>query len=334
MPDALKVFAEIGGFAVTASRAELADRIARLADAGVAGVSLPDHLFYTVGGVTPGCDPMTVLGAIAGMDDRLELRTIVMNTAWIHPALLLRSFAQLAVLAGGERVTAGLGAGWSGDEFAAVGMAMPPFRERMDRLEEVLALARTLFDTGVASVEGRHVVTRGLPLAPVPAVPPRLLVGGGSDRVLRMAGRYADVIDLHGDPRHGRVVGASMAEEVRGDTRRRALTTVDELGERIALVREAASAAGRPPVEVSTQILFAVYGTPAQVRAEEERLCETWAKMPYRPLGRSPYLLTGGPAEMAEALAERRALYGLSQLSLTEGVDPVRFCREVLPLLG
>jgi alkanesulfonate monooxygenase SsuD/methylene tetrahydromethanopterin reductase-like flavin-dependent oxidoreductase (luciferase family) len=125
-----------------------------------------------------------------------------------------------------------------------------------------------------------------------------------------------------------------MAEEVEGDTRRRALTTVDELGERIALVREAAAAAGRPPVEVSTQILFAVYGTRAQVRAEEERLCQTWAKMPYRPLGRSPYLLTGDPAGMADALAERRELYGLTQLSLTERVDPVRFCREVLPLLG
>lgn len=330
----MKVFAEIGGFAVTASRAELADRIARLEDAGVTGVSLPDHLFYTVGGITPGCDPMTVLGAVAGLSDRLELRTMVMNAAWIHPALLLRPFAQLAVLAGGSRVTAGLGAGWSGDEFAAVGMAMPPFRERMDRLEEVLALARTLFDTGVASVEGRHVVARNLPLAPVPAVPPRLLVGGGSDRVLRMAGRYADVLDLHGDPRHGRVAGASMAEEVKGDTRRRALTTVDQLGERIELVRTAATDAGRPPVEISTQILFAVYGTRAQVRAEEEKLCETWAKMPHRPLDRSPYLLMGSPAEMADALAERHERYGLTQLSLTEGVDPVRFCREVLPLLA
>ena len=56
--------------------------------------------------------------------------------------------------------------------------------------------------------------------------------------------------------------------------------------------------------------------------------------MPYRPLGRSPYLLTGDPAGMADALAERRELYGLTQLSLTERVDPVRFCREVLPLLA
>jgi len=34
-------------------------------------------------------------------------------------------------------------------------------------------------------------VARDLPLSPVPEHPPALLVGGGSDRVLRMAGRYA-----------------------------------------------------------------------------------------------------------------------------------------------
>ena len=62
-----------------------------------------------------------------------------MNTAWIHPALLLRQFSQLAVLIGWERVTAGLGACWSTEEFAALGLELPPFRTRMDRLEEVMS---------------------------------------------------------------------------------------------------------------------------------------------------------------------------------------------------
>jgi len=44
---------------------------------------------------------------------------------------------------------------------------------------------------------------------------------------------------------------------------------------------------------------------------------------------------------MAEALAERREAYGLERISLSEegGIaaapsNPLRFCREVLPLLG
>jgi alkanesulfonate monooxygenase SsuD/methylene tetrahydromethanopterin reductase-like flavin-dependent oxidoreductase (luciferase family) len=344
----MKVFVDLSRFAATAGRAALRDMVARLEDAGATGVGVSDHLFYTGDGLPrsvgaePGCDPTTTLAAVAGLSDRLEVQTVVMNSAWIHPALLLRQFAQLAVLIGGERVTAGLGAGWSTEEFAALGMELPRFAARMDRLEEVLRLARELYDRGTASQAGTHVVARDLPLSPVPERPPRLLVGGGSDRVLRMAGRYADVLDLHGDPRHGKVAGATMAQARAGDVRRRALTTVEDLATRIALVRAAAQEAGRPPdaVSVSTQIWYVAYGAPADVRAAEEELCATWAGIPYRPLDRSPYLLFGSPAGMAEALLERRAAYGLERISLSaEGgidrapADPLRFCREVLPLL-
>jgi alkanesulfonate monooxygenase SsuD/methylene tetrahydromethanopterin reductase-like flavin-dependent oxidoreductase (luciferase family) len=336
----VKVFVEINDRAAVAGRDELRALVGELEDAGATGVAVSDHLFYTQDGAgagpVPGCDPLTALAAIAGLSGRLELQTVVVNTAWIHPALLLRQFNQLALLVGGDRVTAGLGAGWSTEEFAALGLTLPSFRARMDRLEEVLTLARTLFDAGSVTFEGSHVVARDLPMSPAPARPPLLLVGGGSDRVLRMAGRYADVLDLHGDPRHGRVAGATMAEAAHGDVRRRALTTVEDLAGRIELVRDSAEAAGRPrdAVGVCTQIWFTEYGSADEVRAAERRLCAQWAGMPPRRLDRSPYLLFGTPEQMAQALLERRAAYGLERISLKEGVDALRFCREVLPLLA
>jgi alkanesulfonate monooxygenase SsuD/methylene tetrahydromethanopterin reductase-like flavin-dependent oxidoreductase (luciferase family) len=161
--------------------------------------------------------------------------------------------------------------------------------------------------------------------------------------LLQLAGRFTDLIDLHGDPKHGRVVGATMAQAAAGDVARRAHTTVHDLAGRIGLVRDAAESAGRPrdAVGVATQIWYVAFGSPAQVRAAEEELCARWAGIPYRPLDRSPYLLFGSPAQMAEALAERREAYGLERISLSEegGIaaappDPLRFCREVLPLLG
>jgi alkanesulfonate monooxygenase SsuD/methylene tetrahydromethanopterin reductase-like flavin-dependent oxidoreductase (luciferase family) len=344
----MKVFVELTRFAATAGRAAMREMVAQLEDAGATGVSVSDHIFVTLDGrsrrhgVAHGCDPLTTLAMVAGVSERLEVQTVVMNSAWIHPALLLRQFSQLAVLIGGERVTAGLGAGWSTEEFEAMGLELPSFRARMDRLEEVLQLARELYDRGAVTFEGRHVVARDLPLSPVPARVPLLLVGGGSDRVLRMAGRYADVLDLHGDPRHGRVAGASMAVARRGDVMRRALTTVEDLGSRIELVRAACADAGRPrdAVSVSSQIWYTAYGSREDVRAAEEELCATWAGIPTRPLDRSPYLLFGSPAQMAEALAERHEAYGLDRICLLEegGIsrapaDPLRFCREVLPLL-
>jgi alkanesulfonate monooxygenase SsuD/methylene tetrahydromethanopterin reductase-like flavin-dependent oxidoreductase (luciferase family) len=344
----MKVFVDLTRFAASATRAQLRDRVAELEDAGATGVSVSDHIFFTSAGrprteeVRHGCDPLTTLAAVAGLSDRLEVQTVVVNSAWVHPGLLLRQFAQLAVLLGGERVTAGLGAGWSAEEFDALGLEMPGFRTRIDRLAEVMELARGLWTDGAVGYEGRHVVARDLPLSPVPDEPPRMLVGGGSDRVLELAGRFADLLDLHGDPKHGRVAGATMAQAARGDVARRAHTTVEDLAGRIELVRDAAASAGRgrDAVGVATQIWYVAFGSPAQVRAAEEELCERWAGIPYRPLDRSPYLLFGSPAQMAEALAERREAYGLERISLSEegGIatapsDPLRFCREVLPLL-
>jgi alkanesulfonate monooxygenase SsuD/methylene tetrahydromethanopterin reductase-like flavin-dependent oxidoreductase (luciferase family) len=344
----VKVFVNLTRFAATATRAQLRDRVRELEDVGATGVSVSDHLFFTSDGrprseaATPGCDPLTTLAAVAGLSDRLEVQTVVANSAWIHPGLLLRQFHQLATLLGGDRVTAGLGAGWSAEEFEAIGTTLPPFRQRMERLEEVLALARALYVDGRATLDGRHVVARDLPLSPAPQRPPRLLVGGGSDRVLRMAGRYADLLDLHGDPRHGRVVGATMAQAVAGDVARRALTTVEDLAGRVELVRDAAEEAGRPRdvVGVATEIWFTAFGSPSQVRVAQEEMCALWG-MPTRALDRSPYLLFGSPAQMAEALQERQEAYGLQRISLSaqHGVaaappDPARFCREVLPLLA
>jgi alkanesulfonate monooxygenase SsuD/methylene tetrahydromethanopterin reductase-like flavin-dependent oxidoreductase (luciferase family) len=343
----VKVFVEISSVAAAAGRTELRDHVARLEDAGATGVTVSDHLFYTRdgmprrSGVRSACDPLTTLATVAALSDVLELQTVVVNTAWIHPALLLRQFAQLAVLVGGERVTAGLGAGWSPEEFAAQGLEMPPFRARMERLEEVLALARQLYDTGWANLAGTFVAADDLPLSPTPERAPRLLVGGGSDRALRMAARYADVLDLHGDPRHGKVAGSTMEEARRGDVRRRALTTVEDLEARYAFVRRAAAESGRAAPAVSTQVWYTAFGSSSEVRAAEAELCTEWAQLPAQRLDRSPYLLFGTPAQMAEALHERQERYGLERIALTgEGgirtapPDPLRFCREVLPLLG
>jgi alkanesulfonate monooxygenase SsuD/methylene tetrahydromethanopterin reductase-like flavin-dependent oxidoreductase (luciferase family) len=337
----IKVFVELSQFATIADRNQLED-------AGVSGVSMADHLFTTTAGiprdqhVSPAPEPLTTLAAVAALSATLHLQTVVANTAWIHPGLLLRQFNQLAVLAGGDRVTAGLGAGWSAEEFDALGMTMLPFRRRMERLEEVLALARQLYQTGTATTAGQHVTVRDLPLSPVPDRPPRLLVGGGSDRVLEMAGRYADIIDLHGDPRHGRIAGTTMAQAQVGDKHRRALTTVEELADRYQLVRAAAAAAGRDAdaVSVSTQIIYAAFGSRSDVAAAERDLCSKWARIPDQRLNRSPYLLFGEPGQMAEALHERQEAYGLTEMTILAeaGIaqapaDPLAFCRAVIPLL-
>ncbi len=175
--------------------------VRRLESLGVAGVVQGDHLFVpTAPHTSPiaamAAECLTVLTTVAAHSDRLGIATLVANVGIQHPLFLLRKFANLAVIHGGERIYAGLGAGWSRRGFEAIGVEMPAHRERLDRLEEAVRLARELFDEGSADLHGDHVVASELPLAPRPAVPPRLLLGGGSRRLLELAGRYADHLDL------------------------------------------------------------------------------------------------------------------------------------------
>ncbi|HEV8563763.1 MAG TPA: LLM class flavin-dependent oxidoreductase, partial [Actinomycetota bacterium] len=185
-----QVFTEVPDLAI----ADLRDKVRRLEDAGVVGLFAGDHYFHPRGDgrLRIGYEPLTVLAAI-GSISKLQLGTQVMNSSWTHPAHHIRPFAQLAGLFGGERVLMGLGAGWDRPEFEALGMPMPPYRERVDRLEVACDLARPLFDDGVATVDG---VAPDLPVSPPVTAPPRLMIGGGSDRIIEMAGRYADVFDL------------------------------------------------------------------------------------------------------------------------------------------
>jgi alkanesulfonate monooxygenase SsuD/methylene tetrahydromethanopterin reductase-like flavin-dependent oxidoreductase (luciferase family) len=247
----------------------------------------------------------------------------VANVGIQHPLLLLRKFANLAVIHGGERVYAGLGAGWSRRGFEAIGLEMPPHRQRLERLEEAVHLARELFDNGWADFHGAHVVAAEAPLAPRPEVPPRLLLGGGSKRLLELAGRYADHLDL-APPAH---------RKSSNEFQRKLLTTTADLEQAARSARAAASAAGRSPDGISFSVLLTnvVFCADSEIAAEEERIC-TAVELPARPLHECPYVLVGEPRRIAEALRERQERIGLTWIVLPhDAVD--RFCSEVAPLL-
>jgi alkanesulfonate monooxygenase SsuD/methylene tetrahydromethanopterin reductase-like flavin-dependent oxidoreductase (luciferase family) len=330
VPQALPVYSRVTGGPI----AELREQVRRLEDLGVTGVLISDHLFGTASGPRLEAprppEPMTLLAAVAALSDRLHVGTIVANAGLLHPALLLRQFAQMAVMFGGERVLAGIGAGWNRPEFEALGMRMPKFEDRMQRLEEAAALARRLFDQGHATLHGEQVVADDLPLAPLPQVPPRLMLGGGSPRILEIAGRYADALDLNGSPGAGKVSGTDLQ---RADKRRRLLTTVTDLERSAATVRQVSAAAGRAPDAVRLSILLSeiVFCEESEVRQREEAMCAA-VGLPARSLDDSAYVVIGPPGRTAALVTDRRERLGLAQLFLS-GQDIPRFCREVLPLL-
>jgi alkanesulfonate monooxygenase SsuD/methylene tetrahydromethanopterin reductase-like flavin-dependent oxidoreductase (luciferase family) len=310
---------------------DLAEKVARLESLGVDGYLHGDHLFVRVPGepgeheghMPPAADPFSTLAAVGALSEQLVLGTLVANAGLCHPALILRHFVQLAALFGGERVLAGLGAGWSSEEFEALGRRMPPVARRMEHLAGAAELARAWFDEGSATLDGATFVARDLPMAPALAEPPRLMVGGGSPTLMRIAGRYADHVDVH-----------PLSRSVPNETGRFLTTTMDDATRCVELLEAAEEAAGRSPGTVTRSMWmgFIEFCEPAEYRGTEDKLCRSAGIEP-RDLRDCPYVLLGDPSEMAALVAERRERLGLDAVVVGIDSNLARFMTDVVPQL-
>src|SRR5256886_3605625 len=183
----------------------LFDHVAKLATtaerSGFDAVFVMDH-FYQLPNIGPRTDPMlegyTVLAGIAARTTRIRLGTLVTGVTYRNPALLAKEATTLDVISGGRAIF-GIGAAWNEDEHAGYGFEFPPVRERMDRLEEAFTIAKALFTEERPSFAGTHYRIEHALNVPRPIQPggPRILVGGGGEqRTLKIASRFADMTQL------------------------------------------------------------------------------------------------------------------------------------------
>jgi alkanesulfonate monooxygenase SsuD/methylene tetrahydromethanopterin reductase-like flavin-dependent oxidoreductase (luciferase family) len=312
----------------------LRDQVRRYDEIGLDGVFVDDHLFFSRGRsrreASRGSEPFIRLAVAGSLSKRLLLGTGVINLGFAHPALPLRQFLELASLFGGDRVIAGIGAGWNGEEFDALGMTFDPFARRMDRLEEAAGLFRTVFDTGTADVSGEQIVTRELPMGPPLKPPPRLMLGGGSDRLLDIAGRYADILDLNGSSRRLKL---GRDQPIFKDAIRRLTTTVADLETAAGRVRASATAAGRDPDGIEFSVIASTirFCSDSEVAEQEAEVCRNAGVDPM-PLDDCPYVFIGPEARMREQFAERAHRIRVRHILVTPiGYDDMaRFRHEVV----
>jgi F420-dependent oxidoreductase-like protein len=165
---------------------------------GFSLITVMDH-FYQIAGVGPETHPMleayTTLGALARSTSTVRLGTLVTGVTYRNPAMLAKMITTLDVISGG-RALFGLGAAWNEDEHRGYGFEFPPLKERMDRLDEALTIAKLMFTEERPSFEGRHYrIDRALNVPrPIQQGGPRILVGGGGEqRTLKIAAKHADM---------------------------------------------------------------------------------------------------------------------------------------------
>jgi probable F420-dependent oxidoreductase len=134
-------------------------------------------------------DPLTVLAIASAVTETVRLGTSVL-IAPLHPSLhLARALATLDITSGG-RLIAGLGAGWSSDEFRAVGA---DFTHRGQALDETIDACRALWGPDPVSHRDSRMIVQNALVSPKPAVPVPLLLGGRyTERAAERIARTAD----------------------------------------------------------------------------------------------------------------------------------------------
>lgn len=268
----------------------------------------------------PRFEPLTLLAAVAARTHRARLGTAVLLPALRHPLVLAHLVATVDRLAEGRLR---LGVGIAPDspavrrEFEAAGV---PFKQRVGRLEETLAICRRLWadeggERGV-TVAGRYWSLEGARLLPTPHLPggPPIWMGGEVEAATRRAGRLAD---------------AWLPNSV----------TPEAWAEGWARVRETARAE-RGRAEAITPALYTTINVGRDTRSAEVELrqfVETYYAAPYETIARIQGFHAGDAASCLERL-QGFIRAGVRHIVLRFGggdqaTQLERATREILPRL-
>jgi F420-dependent oxidoreductase-like protein len=186
----------------------LFERVVEMAVAGeqsgFGSLWVMDHLYQlpALGGEeSPMLEAYTLLGALAARTRTVELGTLVTGVTYRNPAILAKETTTLDIISGGRAVL-GIGAAWHDIEHVAFGVDYPSDRERLDRLEEAVQIARGMFTEDVFTFTGRYYrveCVRNLPRPIRPQGIPIMIGGGGEKRTLRLVAQYGDGCNVSGD---------------------------------------------------------------------------------------------------------------------------------------
>jgi len=123
-------------------------------------------------------DPLETLTYVAAKTNKIALGTSVMDILFHSPAILARRFATLDLLSEG-RAIAGLGIGWSKDEYQASNI---PFKDKGERANEFLQVLKRIWTDDVVEFKGKYYNIPASKIGPKPVQKPHppIYMGGFS----------------------------------------------------------------------------------------------------------------------------------------------------------
>jgi probable F420-dependent oxidoreductase len=136
----------------------------------------------------PFLEPFSLIPALGAVTRRLRFVTFVLKLPVRNPVLVAKQATSTAVLTGG-RLVLGVGSSPWREDYEVLGV---PWAGRGRRMDEEIAIIRGLAAGGYFGYQGEVFGFPPVKIAPVPARPIPILIGGHGDAALRRAARTGD----------------------------------------------------------------------------------------------------------------------------------------------
>jgi probable F420-dependent oxidoreductase len=304
-------------FGLQAARVNEPDQWLALArgaeDTGYSCLMVPEHLGRLAA--------IPALMAAAASTRQIKLATYVLNQDFRPPAVLAQEATTVQLLTGG-RLELGVGAGWAKHEYAQTGLTYDSAAVRVARFEEYLEIVKGLLKASTPfSYAGEFFTLDGYAPLPKHSTPPPILVGGGSPRILGIAGRLADIIS----------VATRASADGRFDMPNISLAALEK---KVRCIQEAA---GERFGQIELNLTVREVRLTADRRAVARQLLNEWAAIPRlfadvdqlseEDVLDSPYMAIGSVDQIVEQLEFARERWGFAYLEFSstdaEAVAPI-----------
>jgi probable F420-dependent oxidoreductase len=163
----------------------------RAEELGYAAVTIPDHFDDQPA-------PLIGLTAAATATATIRLLPLVLSNDYREPVVLAKELASLDALSGG-RLEFGIGGGWMTDDYEFAGITNDSPGTRIRRLSESVDIVTALLRGDHVDVDGEFYSVHGELGQPHPVQPGGipLMLAGGKQKMLTLAGEKADIIGIN-----------------------------------------------------------------------------------------------------------------------------------------
>src|ERR671933_222391 len=170
--------------------AELIEQARGAERAGFTALWISDHYHPWVDAQGQSAFVWSTIGALSQVTTLPVTTAVTCPTVRIHPAVIAQAAATAAVQLDG-RFGLGVGSGEALNEHI-LGDAWPEANERLDMLEEAVAVIRRLWEGKTISHRGRHYTVDRARIYTLPEQPPPVIVSGFGPKAIELAARVGD----------------------------------------------------------------------------------------------------------------------------------------------